>query len=141
MNILKVTLEYTVVRQVEIITELDMTDAEIEADAYKADTEITADMPAPTILLRKVLKGSNYQVAEIVRESDDFDLEAGKAVINKLIVGKCFRPDGALGTYPKWLSVTIIDRMLVLGLFRQENGGPETMNHTTLFRVGDWESK
>jgi hypothetical protein len=141
MNIFKVVIEYKVVRHVEIITEHDLTDDEITSDAYIADTEITRDMNASLITLRRVLKASEYRIVEIVRESDDFGMEEGKAVVRKLTNEKCLAPDGRLGTYPKWLSVNLIDRMIVLGLFQRVFGGPETMNHVDYYLVDGWESK
>lgn len=122
MNTYTVFIEYAVVRQVEIITEQDMTDAEIEAEARKADTEFRDHMPAVTIHLRRILQASQSKVANIVRDSDDFTIENGQAVVKKLIANKCFAPDGRLGNYPDWLSMTVIDRLVVLGLFRRESG-------------------
>lgn len=122
MNTYTVFIEYTVVREVEIITEQDMTDAELEAEAHKADTEIREHMPATSIAVRRILQASQSKVENIVRESDDFTLENGQAVVKKLIANKCFAPDGCLGTYPDWLSMTVIDRLVVLGLFRRESG-------------------
>lgn len=140
MNIVTVIFEYRVTRSVEIVTDENLSDEEIEARARKADTEITEHSQAGVIGLRRTLAASPYNIA-IRRESDDFNTETGKAVINKLITLNCFAPDGRLGVWPKWLKQVMIDRLVALGLFRRQAGNLENYMDVQYYRVNDWESK
>lgn len=134
MNIITVTFEYRVTREVEIITDENLTDAEIEARARKADIEITENMPATTTAFRRVLRASPCNIA-IRRETDDFNIETAKAIISILNVQKCFAPDGRLGTYPKWVKFVMIERMVSLGLFRRAPGNSSNYMDTQYYLV------
>jgi len=137
MNTYSVTLEYTVVRTVEIITDATLSDVEIVQRAKDADTRISEYMSAPLIATRRMLKQAKCTVSEIVLIVDVFDLATAEAVINRLIVLSAFSPSGQLIAYPKWLTQDVLDRLVSFKLLRrgQINADSPYCGRNTYYRV------
>lgn len=67
MNIIKVQIAYTVLREVEIITSEELSDEEVGKLALTSDTNLNIPLTAPTLQLRRVLKGSEHNIQKIER--------------------------------------------------------------------------